>query len=347
MVVLSKKLHINSYDVVFTYPDWASGLGCLSNCGYCCISELPANVPTRFKPRISKVICAHYDMKKQLCSNYSNRPFMCKLYPLIIGLEDEEIKLSAMLGCPATNKNNLDIDFIRNTLQDAYFSTYIQNLQQYMIRNPSDDSWKQVDSFFKTTKNDLLNLVSDSEYFPTFNKVNELLTTNLCTFLGIPFTKTKMPTVRERLAQDIKNTGVYIATRFSSFDCLNVSLRGNRVTTICLDGKRKKFSLIQPQLSLNQEALEIFKDYIEFLFKRPLLYLTTIVSFVHKRPSVVTARDIMWSVMNYLDVAITLIGSRDRLTEINKDSLREMLSYIEPDISAMFVRPDIGQVIKS
>ncbi|MHA2062388.1 MAG: hypothetical protein ACW963_08885 [Candidatus Sifarchaeia archaeon] len=343
--MITRKYQINAYNIIFVSPDWASGLDCIDNCGYCCLSELPANVPKKREPRINATICAHYDLSNRLCLKYNDRPFMCKLFPLITGIKGEELIISAMLGCPGTNTKAFDISLLEKGLKDSNFPFFIENSRRNFQPVLTDDLWQHIDPYFENTKNDLIALIKDIGCFPKIDNSMKLFNENLEKRFHFPKNIFKSPNMRYRLSKDIRKSGVYIATRFNSFNCINVTLRGNRVTMTTLNGKRKKFQLEQRQLPLTQDAIKMLEDYISFQFERPLLFMTGLISVFYKRRCTASAIDVLWSIMNTLDIGFSLISLRDRLSEVDRDSLREIISFVEPSIHGMYLRPDRGYMV--
>ncbi|MBM3254576.1 MAG: YkgJ family cysteine cluster protein [Candidatus Omnitrophica bacterium] len=58
-------------------------------------------------------ICPYFNFKKNICSIYKNRPFDCRLYPLLLMRKDNEVFLCADLNCPFI-KENLNNEILKN-----------------------------------------------------------------------------------------------------------------------------------------------------------------------------------------------------------------------------------------
>jgi Fe-S-cluster containining protein len=337
--LLSREHKIGIYELSIISPEWACGFNCkIGDCGYCCITEKPDSVPEKRLNKFDMHICAYYDMKNKLCLDYPHRPYTCNLFPFLFGTVEGQVTITTMLGCPSTNEKEFSVPVIEDILNNDNTKKQIDLQDRMYLAFSNTREWYQANLYLKEVKRKLLDLLHDIEFFPSLDSINNILGKTL---YGEAYTGRSLPNIRTLLANDIKNCGAYIATRFNSVDCYNISLRGNRVTMCNLFDKKVIFQLHNQKYQVDTVSLDILKDYLLFVFERPLLLSAKQGSLYHNRNMSVVIRDLLFSVFSPLVIGSVLIGSRDKLEFIDADSMREIISYAEPDVITIFRRPDI------
>jgi len=73
---------------------------------------------------------------------------------------------------------------------------------------------------------------------------------------------------------------------------------------------------------------------------RPYLWLAVQGYFINHAPIPLNFKWAISGALNLLDTSATIIASRDNLVVIDKQSMREIISFIEGNIMGTFTRPD-------
>jgi hypothetical protein len=248
-----------------------------------------------------------------------------------------------MLGCPATNRNEFNLNTLKSSIQEKQVSAYLSKA----LNLNADFTESRLSGALRTQLSDMkkkvLEYAQREEFFLLLDQVIYSIYDIWASISDEKsFIRPRLPTTRELLATDIKHSGVYITTRFDSFDCLNVSLRGNKVTLNDLKGKTKKFQLLSHELPLSSEALSLLKDYLSFTFEKPFSFQAACASYAQERSPLETARDAVASCLFHLETGVALIRSRDCLREIDINSMREIVSWAEGSIIGIFMNPKDG-----
>ena len=72
-------------------------------CGNCCKDIVLTKSESLSIMKNGKPICKFFDEKTKLCLNYENRPFIRKIYPFVIDLDNFVVALSKSLGLMSLN----------------------------------------------------------------------------------------------------------------------------------------------------------------------------------------------------------------------------------------------------
>lgn len=343
--------HVN-FPIRFVAPHWAKSFECKAGiCGLCCLVELPRNVPRKHLNSLDRAICGFYNIEQRKCSKYSQRPFGCRVYPFFFGVEEGTILTSTMLGCPATNyESEINPRVLVETFSDSSVFPIVLRMHEDYDRAKRDNNlWKDADHVWPILSNTATNFLSQRTGFPFVSQFKDLMLNTVDDLLEIPKAERRhfsIPSMK-KLVSGIARS--YIATRFSSCKVYSMKVRGSKILVISFDTETDEVKRIKietpsksPVLEIERDARNILEDYVALLLKRPFLSLATrsLVLFPTCVPFLLS--DSLVGSIAPLEVAATIIASRDSLTTVNADSMREIISLSEASVISMFRRPDIS-----
>lgn len=336
-----------TYPAEFVAPVWAQGFECQSGvCGACCLTQLPAEVPQVHNSKVDKAICGFYDVERRLCRKYDRRPLGCRIYPFSFGVVEGQILISASLECPGTNsRESIQQGVMLNMFNESSVLKRITLMNDYYEKAVLfPDMWDRAGQVWKTLTSEVQGYFSNQKCFPFLSEATQLI---FDTVAGLFNQKApKIPLIS--VGSATKNTeGLYIATRFESHNLGLVKSRGSKIKIALFDNSLvevKKTTLKTPQkfseLEMDKEAQRLLSDYVSFLFSRPFLSLAAIVSSIKHTSIPMILPKILGGSFVPIEVGATLIAYRDNLERIDRDTMREIISFSEGTIHSAFNRPD-------
>jgi len=144
-----------------------------------------------------------------------------------------------------------------------------------------------------------------------------------------------------------RTEGLYIATRFESHNLGLVKSRGSKIKIALFDNNLvevKKTTLKTPskfsELEMDKEAQRLLSDYASFLFSRPFLSLAAIIASMRHIPIPMILPRVLAGSFMPIEVGATLIAYRDNLERIDRDTMREIISFSEGTTHSAFISPD-------
>ncbi len=90
------------------------------------IPNIGNKVNLSFDSKDNKYFCSFFDVKKNICSFYQQRPFDCQLYPFLLNLQNEELFLGVDFNCPFVEKN----------FSQQFFQDYVNYLKDLFKKSP-------------------------------------------------------------------------------------------------------------------------------------------------------------------------------------------------------------------
>jgi len=336
-----------TYSAEYVAPVWAQGFECQSGiCGLCCLTQLPTGVPQVHNSNVDKAICGFYDAERRLCRKYDRRPSGCRIYPFSFGVVEGQILISASLECPGTNsKESIQQGVILNMFNEPSVLKRITLMNDYYEKAVLfPNIWGRGDQVWKSLTSEVQGYFSNQKCFPFLSEATQLI---FETVAGLFDEKApKIPLIS--VGSATKSTeGLYIATRFESHNLGLVKSRGSKIKITLFDNnfkEIKKTKLKTPanflELEMDKEAQRLLSDYVSFLFSRPFLSLAAIIaSMEHISIPMILPKVLAGSFMA-IEVGATLIACRDNLERIDRDTMREIISFSEGTIHSAFNRPD-------
>jgi len=339
-----------TYPAKFIAPVWAQGFECKSGlCGLCCLVQLPDDVPRKHNAKMDRVVCRFYDVEQRLCLRYNKRPIGCKIYPFLFGVEEGQIIISASLECPATNlKKNIQTGILVNVLEDAHVNqriTIMNDCYEKAILLPQ--IWSDANRVWKTLTNMVQDYFRHKTKFPFLLDFRILSVKTVANSLNLEVPE--VPKTSYSVTKLIESTsGLYIGTRFESNNLCLVKVKGNKTKITVFDQNLKELNKVKMKtprkfldLEIDKEAQHLLNDYVSFLCHRPFLSLATIFSNKNDpRPIPFILESTLAGSLMIVEVGATLLASRDKLKSIDRDTMREIISYSEGSIQPMFSNPD-------
>jgi len=346
-------LNINTqfftFPAILTTPTWAKGYKCEpGKCGLCCLTaKPPKNVPQQPIAQLDRTICAHYDIKQKLCKKHTERPSVCKAYPFIFGVEDGKILISTSLECPTTNrKTSIEPKILQEIFENPVYSrqlTLMNDCYEHTILSPS--LWRDANHIQHTLTKQFQDFFSRKTEFPFLSEFQDTITNIITKSFR---TKIKIPPTPPIAKLVSRQAGIYIATRFESYNICWLKVNGSKTTMTLFDENlkpKKTVKMKTPTKSLNLEiersAHKLLNDYVSLICNRPFLSLAAIISTTIKpRPAPMYLLRTLASSFLPIEVGATLIATRDKLKAIDRDTMREIISFCEESMIGTFRRPD-------
>jgi len=334
-----------TFPIRFYAPAWAKGYKCEpGKCGLCCIVQRPEKVPNQFLDVFPKLICGHYDLEKKKCSRHLRRRFGCRVFPLIFGVEEGVVVTSTMLGCPATN-SNLEVDprVLVGALSDPYILRAIVEMDILYKEAKSNELWKEADRFWVSLSDKVRSFFDRKKSFPFVSELKDLVFEAADDFLDIPKLKREhdeLPSWKKLVFNVARG---YIATRFESCRVYYIKVRGQETTIISTDSQLQDRSEIKfktpegpSELELDDGAHDLFSDYVSLMFKRPFLSLAATCLELRSRHVPIYLSELLVGSLVSLEIGAAVISGRDELTRVDRDTMREIISFSEPVVLNQF-----------
>lgn len=336
--------------ILFT-PTWAKGYKCEAGiCGLCCLTaKPPKNVPQQPIAQLDRSICAHYDVKRKLCKKHTERPSVCRAYPFLFGVEDGKILISTSLECPTTStESNIEPKVLLETFESPYFSrqlTLMNDCYEHAILSPS--LWRDANHIQHTLTKRFQDFFSRKTEFPFLSEfqdtITDIVTKSFRTKIKIPPT----PPITKLVS---RQAGIYIATRFESHNICWLKVNGSKTVMILFDENLKPKKTVKMKtptkilnLEIERSARELLNDYVSLICNRPFLSLAAIMcTTIKPRPAPIYLLRILASSFLPIEVGATLIATRDKLKVIDRDTMREIVSFCEASMIGTFRRPDVA-----
>jgi hypothetical protein len=327
----------------FIAPTWAKGYKCEpGKCGLCCLTAAPKNFPLQPFPQLDRSICAHYDIKRRLCKKHTERSPWCEAYPFLFGVEDGQVLISTCLECPTTSKEStIEPKVLPETFETPYFSrqlTLMNDCYEHAILSPN--MWRGADHMWHTLTKRIQEFFSHKTEFPFLSELRYMIVE---TIAAPPRIRAKIPPIKKLVSQ----AEVYIATRFKSTGICLVKPVGSKTVIVLFDENLKQKKAVKvktptktPDLEIKRAAHELLNDYVSLICNRPFLSLATrMCATIKPRPvTIYLLRSLARSFMP-IEIGATVIATRDKLKAINRDTMREIISFSEAAMLSRFRRP--------
>jgi hypothetical protein len=337
-----------TYPARFVSPVWARGFACKKErCGLCCLTEKPSNVRTLHEARIDKSICGFYDIGRRLCKEYSRRPELCRTYPFFVGVEGNQVIISASLECPGTDtgKRADEVEIVE-MFREGQMARWIWLLNDYYEKAVLDDNlWANAEYVRRDISEKLQNYFAEKKCFPFSYGIVEVVSQRFSELSDI--SKPWIPSVS---APSVIRTleGVYIATRLKSYSLGSARIKGSKLEMSLFDGdlsvvRRERIRKVQKfsELEIDKEARSLLNDYFSIILHRPYLSLATFMAHSNNISVPLNLFGVWGGAFASIDASATIMACRDNLTTIDADTMREIISFCEGNVLSSFIRPDI------
>jgi len=333
-----------TYQAKFVAPAWAPGYECqMGLCGLCCLTQSPSGVSCAHNANLGKAVCRLYDSDRKMCRQYLQRPTGCKKYPFAIGVEDARILISASLECPGTNsKIDIDTDAVANTLSEQPMDEMIALMNDHYEKAVSSPNiWMDAGQVWSELSRRVQDYFSQKTSLPCLQEVVQLTVDTVWGTVGEE--SPRIPPCSPATAT--KNTqGLYIATRFETHPLGLVKVTGSKTNISLFDEKLReirKTTIKTPtagflSLEMDREAQGMIRDYVSFLCNRPFLSLASIRALVENVPVPILLQRTFAGAFAPLEVGATLVAYRDKLKSLDRDAMREIISFSEGNTHSIF-----------
>jgi len=260
-------------------------------------------------------------------------------------VEDGQVLISTCLECPATNsESNIEPKVLLEVFESPYFGKYLTLMNDYYEHAVlSPYIWRGADRLWHTLTKRIQDFFNRKTEFPF---LSELRDTIVNTVALPPEITAKMPPIPP-ITKPISRAEVYVATRFESSGLCLVKPVGSKTVMVLFDEnlKRKKAVKVKtptksPDLEIERAARELLNDYVSLICNRPFLSIATRMCVIMKpRPvPIYLLRALAGSFMP-LEMGATLIATRDKLKAIDRDTMREIISFSDVTMLSRFRRP--------
>jgi len=336
-----------SYPAKFVAPIWGKGFECqVGVCGLCCLTELPEDVPRVHNVNFDKAICGLFDIARKKCQKYETRPVGCKTYPFFFGVEEGQVIISTSLECPGTNsKKKVEKGLILDVFKEPYMDervTFMNNIYEEAILLPR--LWNNSNSVWEAIKNRVEDYFSRNSEFPFLQEVTQLIYDTMRDVLGQDAPKIRPfspPTL-------IKHTlGLYIATRFESNKLALAEMKGSKIIMVLFNNEIKEICRVKFRVPLEFRFLEMDKgaqdllhDYVSLLLNRPFMSLAAIKAVFGQIPMPLSLAQALSGAFVPIEAGATLVAYRDKLKRVDREAMREIISFSEGTTYSTFQRPD-------
>lgn len=181
----------DNFQAKYVSTNWAKGFNCApKSCGLCCITELPEGVPKKtFKP-FGQVICAHFNTERKICEAYEKRPWGCRTYPFIFGVENGQVVVSPSIECPSTNISTINLDLLKETFRNPKVGFVVDYLNDVFEKAKSSQFWDSSEAFWGSLEDEINKYLDSHTRFPILNDLSELVYGSVDRYFSI---KTKHP----------------------------------------------------------------------------------------------------------------------------------------------------------
>ena len=339
-----------AFRIEFVAPKWARSYECTpGTCGLCCLAELPQKVPRKHDSDLDQTICQFYNVRQKKCLKYSERPFGCRIYPFFMGVEEGVILTSTMLGCPGTNrKSEIDPHVLAETFGDSSVAPIVLQINKIYERAKQEYAlWKDAAHIWRNLSNVAGDFLLQRTHFPFASNFKDFMLNTVDDLLEIPKSERRhftIPSIAALLSHTVRS---YIATRFSSSKLYFIKVRGSKTVIISLGEQKNEVARIKIKtptrplfLEIEKDAKNILEDYFILLLKRPFLSLATQSLFFFPTCVPILLSDTLVGSILHLEIGATFIASRDSVTSIDVDSMREIISLSDALALGLFRRPD-------
>lgn len=352
-VLFERKFEINTsygtFPIKFVAPTWAKGFRCLAgSCGLCCLSALPETVPKKHFQLLDTTICHFYDYSKKICNKYDQRPWACRTYPFIFGVEDEIVNVSANLSCPATNdERDIELDELRKTFSDPTVERSIEWLRLLYKATKESELWMEADKVWKIVSRKVEKYFNSLSAFPLLSELQSLALNTVDERLGIPRSERQHPEIPPMTRLVEETAKIYVATTFRSCKVCRIRTRGAKMYFVLFDPSTEKVTKVKtrtptktPQLEIDKRSRQLLADYASLIVRRPFLSLAAVSSELFHQAIPIGSVDHLIGAFVPLEVGAAVVASRDSLSEVNQEAMRESISFAEECVLGQFRSPD-------
>lgn len=336
----------HDYPARFVSTSWGRSFQCNPNqCGLCCLTQKPDSVPEIHHKEIGKAICGFYDVEGKICRKYRERPSGCKTYPFFFGVEDEQIVVSLSLECPGCGLDNeIDVDTLHSIFREDYFQKRIVLLDDcYTKAILNADLWGNADLLWGSLTSKVAEFFAGNTHFPILPDLMPCILKEDSDASNHAIPRIGLPSAYEMF----NNTqGLYIATRFEKFNPCLVVTKGTKINILEFDDKAnvaRRVKIHSPKilsLELTSGARQILRDYEVLLSNRPFLSLATVKALMENEPVPRCLIALFAGAFIPLEAGASIVAYRDNLRVIDREAMREIISFAEGTTQSTFNRPD-------
>lgn len=336
------------YKVKYISTNWAKGFNCTpSTCGLCCISELPQNVPKKnFKP-FEEVICSHFNVENKKCEIYDKRPWGCMTYPFIFGFENGNVIVSSSLECPSTNASRLNIDSLKETFHKPKVGLVIDYLNQVFKETKYSRFWDTPHAFWGFLEDQINKYFDQKNQFPMLEDLSEQVQKWQDNYFNVKTNRTKLPPIYQ-LIKNISNGKSVILSGFNTKDITMIYFKMKKFkvhSTIwnpsqnSIKKVKSRLPLKSQNLKITEDGMKILRDYLSLIFKRPFLSLSAaqLTKVPRMVPLLLSSNFI--GAITHIEVAANLFANRFTESGIDKEGMRDILSFADGCLLSMFRNP--------
>jgi hypothetical protein len=263
----------------------------------------------------------------------------------LFGVENGQVIISASLECPGCSAAaDISTTIIQGMFKEEYVSqrmSFLNDNYEQAILNA--DLWKYADYYWQHLTEKVQDFFGRSIAFPFLSNLFRHLFQN-----NSGNTSEMLPPIEVPSASEMfRNTqGLYIGTRFKSHHLCLVKVKGSRTNITILDNRIKKLKTIRidsPKLldlELDREARFLLEEYVSLLCNRPFLSMASTIAMMKHEP---VPRYLFGGLAGSLvpiEAGATLIAYRDHLQTIDRETMREIISFSEGTTQSTFQRPD-------
>ena len=338
-----------NFQAKYVSTNWAKGFNCTPrSCGLCCITELPEGVPKKsFKP-FDKLICGHFNIERKTCQAYDNRPWGCRTYPFIFGVESGQVIISPSLECPSTNISEINLDILEKTFRYPAVGGVVDSFNDIFEKAKRSRFWDSSEEFWVFLQDEINKYLDSNTHFPMLNDLSELVHGCIDHYFNVHVKRPEYPPINKIISTIVEDKS-FISTNFHTNHVYFVKMNKLRAHLTIWNPSTGEIKTIETQLTMQPQELEIkkdgmqlLKDYFSLLFKRPFLSLAALTWPLIGIPTIIPTVlvNIFAGNFVYLEAVANLFAYRLRENGIDRNSMRELLSFADGCLVGQFRNPD-------
>jgi hypothetical protein len=261
------------------------------------------------------------------------RPTSCRVYPFLLGYELGKFIISPSLECPGCiSEPEIDEKIIHNIFENYNFIGTVNTLRRiYKIIMLDSNQEQHINLKWNDFKKDIQNFFNQKISFPFL--------TNF--FSSIYGERLEIPAIGAFKMTE----GFYIATKFTSHHIYCAKTKGNKISIRRFDDINEIEHIeLKPKyldIGMDDGATNLFRDYISLLCSRPFLSLASVLKFNQhdNKNAFQHLQGCFNGSLRTVEAGAALIAQRDNLTIIDRNSMREIISYAEGNTHSLFINP--------
>jgi len=334
------------FQAKYVAPKWSKGFDCSSSvCGLCCISEIPTGVPTKIFEPLDCKICKNYNIGKKVCEDYSKRQWGCKTYPFIFGIEKDKIIISPALECASTNKQAINLDPFKNMFKDFEVNLTLKYMEDSLNNVKFSPFWKSPYDYWSLLEEQLNKYFSAHYSFPILDEVSKIIHASMEYHFNVKAQAHRYPPIYQ-LIENITNGKIFISTSFKASEVYFVRIKKFKVLISIWNPSTNKIKNIKSVLpmkplefEITKDAMELLVDYFALLFKRPFLSLSALQAFETKKMIPALLSSNLAANLVHLETAANFFNFKFPNGEINREVMREIISFADGSLLSLFRNP--------